>query len=352
MAVAVPSRSRDTEGVINAFKHFVGTHLANTSPTLVLHSDSAGELTKAAAHLRWLSEASIPNTWPHNAAHERFNCTFKSTMRAAMLQAGFPSEAWDLACPYTATVLSLTHHPPLLPHELGNDGKPLPEHRHKLMVSSWTAHHGGDPFVGVVQPFGSLCYYHSRDNHPASPTGTPGLFIGWRLENGLRYRNVLLVLDYERTRSRGFRQESIIIRPQAEVVWPSGPPVFPWAEARALALRNVSEIAPLQAPPAPELIFSENAALGDRDSPSAIPPPQRRFQITLDRILTYGLTEGCNACQQAGEQSGLKHTLECRERFRKLLIRDGHLLDDPADGQAGEVPVCLLYTSPSPRDRG
>ena len=65
-----PGRDRSEETVFEALKHF-GGHRLNGDPNVVFKSDSATELTKAAARLCWNIAPSVPRSWPHNAHTER-----------------------------------------------------------------------------------------------------------------------------------------------------------------------------------------------------------------------------------------------------------------------------------------
>ena len=71
------------------------------------------------------------------------------------------------------------------------------------------------------------------------PNTVPGLFISWKLESGVRYRNVLLIADFAEVRGGTFRMTSIKEVHEKEVHFPAL--TFPFAEARAIALRNLEE---------------------------------------------------------------------------------------------------------------
>ena len=61
----------------------------------------------------------------------------------------------------------------------------------------------------------------------------------------------------------------------------------------------------------------------DSDHPKVtLPAHTPKFRITIQRMIQYGSTDGCPACE-AFEQRG--HTPECRERFRSELLTDGAL---------------------------
>ena len=345
MPLAIPVRQRDMGSCFQNLKFFVGPSVANSRPSLLVKSDAAGEITRAVQALGWFSEASLPNTWPHNVQHEGWHATYKGVLRACLLQSGFPLDSWDLAAPFAALSLAVTHRALLLPWETDARGAPLPEHRAKSLQTCWEAHHDGQPFSCSLFPFGALCYYHSKEGHPAGPTGVTGLFVGYRLESGLRFRDVLTVIDYEKTRSRGFRQEFLLNRSISEVVFPEHGPIFPWAEAKAAALRNMSPVEPL-ASPAPGPLPFDNPPQDEVQSlpgvlPAPVPPPMPRFQITLDRIIQYGPTDGCDACRHPDINK--RHGLECRERFRQLLVKDNLLpaldRDEPSPPPPLELPI-------------
>ena len=167
----------------------------------------------------WHPDTSLANRWPHNTVHERWHGTLKSVERAAIYQSGFPVESWGLCVTFSATALSITQPAPILPHEKNAGGVVLPEHQHKVGKTCWNVHHGSD-FSGPLQPFGRLVYYLRR-THPMTTTTQPGFFIGWKLESGLRYRNVLKILDYDSViQGKTIASRSIQDIPEQEVYFP------------------------------------------------------------------------------------------------------------------------------------
>ena len=86
--MAVPQHSHDKDSNYLNFKYFGG--LAIRDPTVIVRSDAAKDLTLAVSDLGWHPEASLENRWPHNHQHERWHGTYKSVLRACMLQSGFP----------------------------------------------------------------------------------------------------------------------------------------------------------------------------------------------------------------------------------------------------------------------
>ena len=76
------------------------------------------------------------------------------------------------------------------------------------------------------------------------PQTSPALFVSWRLESGLRYRQTLLVINYDRVKRSGFVAQAIKSIPQKEVFFPSEL-VFPFAEARKT---SINQMKPLSSP--------------------------------------------------------------------------------------------------------
>ncbi|CAE7293066.1 GIP [Symbiodinium sp. CCMP2592] len=67
-----------------------------------------------------------------------------------------------------------------------------------------------------------------------------GLFLGWRIDAGMRYRNVVKVLDYNDF--RGKRNTSVHDVPEPELYIEDGPPIFPVANATRKALVDGSTL--------------------------------------------------------------------------------------------------------------
>ena len=80
----------------------------------------------------------------------------------------------------------------------------------------------GQRFDGPQHLLGQLVYYRVSDKtkiHKFAGSCLPGVFAGWRLENGCRYRGVVLVLDYEKIRTRTAGFENAIAIPQEDLVF-------------------------------------------------------------------------------------------------------------------------------------
>ena len=112
-ATALTKRTREAHKRI--LKFFVGP---GDSPDIMVKSDAAGEITSAVAELNWHPEPSLENRWPHNAALESMIGTFKSVVRASMLQSGFPQDGWDCCIPHASLSLGTTKKARILPHNV------------------------------------------------------------------------------------------------------------------------------------------------------------------------------------------------------------------------------------------
>ena len=308
------------------FKFYAGV-LGTRRPEILVKSDAAGEITGAVRDLGWHAEPSLANCWPHNVRHETWIRCLKSIHRANMLQGGAPVRAWDAASSYAAIAYAFSAPAPILPYEKDAAGNTLPGNP-KIGKSCWEAH-TGTPFDGPLQPFGRLCYYLDTDTHPLLPQTSPGIFCGWRLESGMRYRGALQICDYELARAGRFNEHYLRSIPEKQVHFPEEL-VFPFAQARALAINSMTKVLPPpSAPPSRvnliPLPFSEEegapsgAGTGGTETPVELPKLKPRFQITQVRMIQYGATPGCDAC----ENLTTGHTKECRERFANILQTEG-----------------------------
>ena len=247
VGLAIPTLQH-TKDVMYTNLKFFGGLVGDRSPGILVKSDAALSLTGAIHDLGWHAEPSLENRWPHNTAHERYHGTYKSATRASLLQSGLPVAAWHLAVTYASICLAITQRAPILPHMKDAAGNVLAEFTVRVNKTCWEVHHG-EKFRGPMQPFGRLCFYLDKD-HPLEPTTKPGIFIGWRLERGLRYRGVLNILDYGNARKGIFAIRSIQRCPVAEVYFP--PELeYPFKNARELALKDCSDELKLTDTPIP-----------------------------------------------------------------------------------------------------
>ena len=63
------------------------------------------------------------------------------------------------------------------------------------------------------------------------------LFVGWRLESGLRYQQILQIADFESVRGGDFKWRFVRNVHEKEVYFPDA--VFPFAEARQQAILSL-----------------------------------------------------------------------------------------------------------------
>ena len=120
---------------------------------------------------------------------------------------------------------------------------------------------------------------------------SPALFLGWRIDSGGRYRNVVKALDYQDYRIRGLTQSTDV--PEPELYVEDGP---------------LPEIDLKEVPFPPE---------GEGIAAPPTPPAKRArgVDITVERIIRFKETPGCKGC--SGDSA--VHRPACRERFTKLV---------------------------------
>ena len=146
-----------------------------------------------------------------------------------------------------------------------------------------------------------------------------GLFLGWRVDPGMRYRGILRVMDYTDFLEK--RNVSAIEVPEPELFIEEGPPVFPVGNATHKSLVDGSTLESAARRALPDYPLREVPFPPEGD---AAPPPTprdgrpRAVYITVERIIKFGETPGCKAC--LGKNS--KHTDACRKRFAELLKKE------------------------------
>ena len=257
--------------------------------------DEAGELEQAAHAVGMVPETSLPNRWPHNAILERDVREEKECCRTVHLQSGLPYEYHTYSYPYACLSMSFD--------------KPSIADPDKTQWESLTR----NKFDGMRLCFGQLVYYRRKSptKRTLEPNMSPGLFLGWRIDPGFRYRNVLRVLDYQEYRTRG--GNSAVDVPEAEIFVPEGDPVFPVGFSRHQALIRGDNPDDLKLP---EYALKDVPFLkeGGIASPSTPGLKSRSVYITVDRILKWKETPGCKGCTGHSRV----HTDECRARLRNV----------------------------------
>ena len=321
VGIGCPRVTRSKDSNYNDLKHFVGKSSVER-PQLLVKSDAALEITGAVKELGWLPEPSLQNRFPHNAVHERWIGTLKSCIRSAVLQSGFPEQLSEWSIPYASMSLSLKQPCPIHKHERDAAGNVLPAFKHRLKWTCWQAFHGGEEFAGKQPIYGQLCFFLDDKAHTLQPRTTPGLFIGWKLESGLRYRGVLLIADYETIRTGKYRWRSVKSLHEKEVYFPEKL-CFPFAEARNAALREMKPISALL-PDAGDLVlpFADEAGEDLPKELSTAPKPAKitsNYRLSLTRLVKYGETPGCPGCKAIGTSNTKSHNEECKKRFSEIL---------------------------------
>ena len=299
--VAYPMSRRGAPQHARNFRHFLGLRAGASPPSCLIKMDEAGELIAAAEEVGLTPETSLPNRWPHNATLERDIREEKECCRAIHLQSGLPYDMHTYSFPYACLSLSFDRKAPL-----GD----------KTQWEALTK----EPFNGRRACFGQLVWYRKKGSKKTlDPNMAPGLFLGWRVDPGMRYRGVLRVMDYTDFREK--RNVSAIDVPEPELFIEEGPPVFPVANATHKSLVDGSTLESAARRALPDYPLREVPFPPEGD---AAPPPTprdgrpRAVYITVERIIKFGETPGCKAC--LGKNS--KHTDACRKRFSELLKKE------------------------------
>ena len=267
-------------------------------PSCLIKMDQAGELIAAAEEVGLMPETSLPNRWPHNVASERDIREEKGCCRAIHLRSGLPYHMHTPSFPFACLSLSF------------NCMAPVGD---KTQWKALTK----EPFNGTRACFGQLVWYRKKGSKKTLDLNmAPGLFLGWRIDPGIRYRNVVRVMDYADFGEK--RNVNAVDVPEPELFTEEGPPVFPVANAAHKSLVDGSTLESAARRALPDYPLREVPF--PPDSGKAPPPTSRDVKsravyITVERIIKFGETLGCKACLG----NGSKHTDACHERFANLL---------------------------------
>ena len=297
--VAYPLSKRTADAHARNFRHFLGLRGSELTTRTFIKMDKAGELEQAAHAVGMVPETSLPNRWPHNAILERDVREEKECCRTIHLQSGLPYEYHTYSYPYACLSMSFD--------------KPSIADPDKTQWESLTR----NKFDGMRLCFGQLVYYRRKSptKRTLEPNMSPGLFLGWRIDPGFRYRNILRVLDYQEYRTRG--GNSAVDVPEAEIFVPEGDPVFPVGFSRHQALIRGDNPDDLKLPEyaLKDVPFPKEGGIA---SPSTPGLKSRSVYITVDRILKWKETPGCKGCTGHSRV----HTDECRARFSMLVGKE------------------------------
>lgn len=173
--IAYPIAKRDAAAHAKNFRHFVGLKANEVASRTFIRMDEAGELEQAANLVGFTPDTSLPNRWPHNSLLERDIREEKECCRTVQLQSGLPYEFHTYSYPYACLTMSFDR-PALFDSE----------------KTQWEAI-AKSKFDGRRLCFGQLVYYRKKTptKRTLEPNMAPGLFLGWRVDPGFRYRYVL-----------------------------------------------------------------------------------------------------------------------------------------------------------------
>eukprot|EP00973_Karenia_brevis_P055841 7765836-Karenia_brevis.AAC.1 len=79
-----------------------------------------------------------------------------------------------------------------------------------------------------------------KDRNPCDEATIPGFFIGWVIESGMRYRDMLKIADYHAFKKGNFSRYSIHDVPVKEVVFPEKAD-FPFYAKKTRAMKEMRE---------------------------------------------------------------------------------------------------------------
>ena len=285
---AYPSARHNSESVTRNLLAFLGPYYTST-PMIMCKSDNAREFNTSCSTLGFIHEPTLARRFPHNSTLEREIRTLEEISRAVHVGAGFHiyRDLWQHSVTYAAVVFNAFH-----PKK---DAEGTSHNRYELAT--------GKLFEGQQLILGQLVYARKDRNsrHKFEASAAPALFAGGRFDSGPKsYKGVCYVLDYDAVKQQ---------TPGYQIALADGPPVVPLKAAADRALNLFSEPSPEDIQPT-EVPFSELP----RDARAG----ERHEYITLDRIIKYGPSPSCRACENVKG----KHTPACRARFDGLIKAD------------------------------
>ena len=285
---AFPTGSKRSETINKHLLAFLGPNFYK-QPSIMMKSDQAHEFTASCSQLGFQHEPTLENRWPHNSKLERELRTIEEISRAVHLQAGFHTfqDLWPLSVTHAAFMISCFHKTP------GSEVT-----RFELAT--------GSPWKGRDILLGQLVYVRDLNQQKFQANAKPAIFAGYRLDTGPHFKGVYLVLDYKALKDKtpGYHIPTSV--PFEELFIPEGDPVLPLFTASQAALAEFGGIN-LEHVPNVDVPFSS--------LPTNAPPKTRNEYITLDRLIHFGPSPNCKACEKAG---GV-HTAACKARFTGLI---------------------------------
>ena len=277
LVAAYPVANKSTAECVKALRHFIGRRAA-----VELHADNAVELESAAHEFGLVYVPTVP--YRKTATINRKIRTIEDACRCCIIQGGRVHKLWPLAMQYVCTALSFPH---------------------------WKSIHDSE-FPGDSIPFAALVHYRPNERESKlGPKTSPGLFMGWRIEPGIGFKSVYKVVPLDSVRAFLAGKSELKIATTTKIVEVK-PWTFPLKNTRDKSLQSIDFELELDDVPEPD-------AAEDLEGPEfdlKIPAPKDRFKsITLDRLMKYGPTPGCVACDKGTD----RHSSECKRRFDRLV---------------------------------
>ena len=169
-----PVNSRDTDDTYACFTHFLGPDMVMGH----LYSDSSKEIEAAAKSLGVPHTQATPGMHRTNAKAESHVKIVLRGTRTLLCQAGLPHAYW----PFAMRCFCF--------------GRIIKQHK---FTSIWQLRHGGDPFHGLVIPFGALVYFMQtpaklEKQAKASQRLVPGIFLYHFLQPGGLWKGEYVVI--------------------------------------------------------------------------------------------------------------------------------------------------------------
>ena len=306
--LSYPMSKADSASHEQNFLHFRGP-ASNAKATVLVRMDEDEAIMSATKALKWLPEPDLPNRWPHNSSMERDIREEKECERAIHFQSGFDYASHSFL--YEAACMSL------------NFDKPA---KNNPDITQWEAQ-SGSAFDGPRLCIGQLVRYRRKDQMTLEPNLAPALFVGWHVDSGFRYNDVVKVIDYQKWKAKSGEFWDPIKVPTGELFVEEGAPVFPLAAARDHALHSGGTVV-LPDIETKEIPFGTSI-------PEPILPAKRKVYITLERLIKWKRTPGCKGCEGSG-----KHTPECVARFTELVAKEREEVAEKATKEpVSEEPI-------------
>jgi hypothetical protein len=293
--MAYPASSKSIGECVKALTRFGGKR-----PLVEFYADNTLEYESAASQLGLVYDATVP--YRKTAIINRAIRTVENVTRCCLVQVGNFNELRPLAIRHAASAST---------------------------ISNWSKLQGHD-FEGLQIPFGALIQY--KPGVPKLKLGaktSSGLFLGWRVEAGIHWKRTYLVCDVDTVKSwlEGKSSFQVFL---SMVVVQTGENKFPLREAVQTklelpedlpVLRLEDDVKALEEEVASEEIIAPEEDIGHDEIADATSDPSKHEPITFSRLMHYGLSPGCSACQ-SGEG---EHTSSCRERFDRLIRGESSL---------------------------